>query len=48
MASTNIDNPKIVCAGVDAGAKIFVELTGEAAGWVAAAAAMDQKRKAKI
>jgi hypothetical protein len=25
--STNIERPKIVCAGVDAGAKMFVELT---------------------
>src|SRR5215467_4330444 len=28
-ASTNMDNPKIVFAGVVAGAKMFVELTGE-------------------
>jgi hypothetical protein len=29
MASTNIDKPKMVLAGVEAGAKIFVELKGE-------------------
>jgi hypothetical protein len=28
-ASTKMDNPKLVFAGVDAGAKIFVELTGD-------------------
>ena len=26
-ASTNIERPKIVCAGVDAGEKMLVELT---------------------
>jgi hypothetical protein len=43
--STNIDNPKIVRAGVDAGAKILVELTGEPAD-SAAAATMHQNKSA--
>ena len=42
---TKTDNPKIVFAGVDAGAKILVELTGEPAG-SAAAATMYQKKSA--
>ena len=46
-ANTNIDKPKIVFAGVDAGAKIFVELTGES-GPARATAAMKQNSKAKI
>jgi hypothetical protein len=46
--STKMDNPKIVFAGVEAGAKIFVELNGEVAGSAAAAAAMDKKRNEKI
>ena len=44
-ASTNMDKPKIVFAGVDAGAKIFVELNGES-GAAAAAVATKQKRPA--
>jgi hypothetical protein len=44
--STKTDNPKIVFAGVDAGAKIFVELNGEPAGSAAAAAATYQKKNA--
>jgi hypothetical protein len=43
MASTKRDNPKIIFAGVDAGAKIFVELIGKRAGSPAATAAMAQK-----
>jgi hypothetical protein len=46
--STKRDNPKIVFAGVEAGAKIFVELNGEVAGSAAAATVMDNKRNAKI
>jgi hypothetical protein len=38
-----MDKPKMVWAGVDAGAKIFVELNGEAA-----AAAMKQYNRAKF
>ncbi|MGO9256686.1 MAG: hypothetical protein ACLQU1_10350 [Bryobacteraceae bacterium] len=38
IASTNIDNPKIVFAGVEAGAKIFVELKGPACAATAIAA----------
>jgi hypothetical protein len=38
--STKTDNPKIVLAGVEAGAKIFVELSGEAAGAAAGEAAI--------
>jgi hypothetical protein len=41
--STKIDNPKMVFAGVDAGAKILVELSGGLAGSAAAAAAIDQR-----
>jgi hypothetical protein len=44
---TSRDNPKIIFAGVDAGAKIFVELSGKVAG-SAAARATDQKRNTKI
>jgi hypothetical protein len=36
-ASTKKDNPKIDFAGVDAGAKMLVELKGEPEGWAAAA-----------
>jgi hypothetical protein len=44
--STNMDKPKMVFAGVVAGAKIFVELKGEPAGSEAAAKATQQNRKA--
>jgi hypothetical protein len=41
-----MDKPKIVFAGVDAGAKIFVELNGD---WGAeAATAMNEKNNAKV
>ena len=43
-ASTNMDKPKMVFAGVDAGEKIFVELNGESG--AAAAAAMTQNHNA--
>jgi len=42
-----MDNPKMVFAGVDAGAKIFVELNVEP-GVAAAATAMKQTNNAKI
>jgi hypothetical protein len=42
-----MDNPKMVFAGVDAGAKIFVELSGELAG-SAAATTIDQNRNTNI
>jgi hypothetical protein len=42
-----MDKPKIVLAGVDAGAKILVELTGESA-VAEAATAMKQNKSAKI
>jgi len=42
-----MDKPKMVFAGVDAGAKIFVELNGEA-GAAAAATAMKQYNRAKF
>jgi hypothetical protein len=41
-----MDKPKMVFAGVDAGAKIFVELDGESG--AAAAAATKQSKTAKI
>jgi hypothetical protein len=41
-----MDNPKMVFAGVDAGAKIFVELNGESG--AAVAAAMKQYNRAKF
>jgi hypothetical protein len=43
IESTKRENPKIVLAGADAGAKIFVELSGKLAG-SAAATAIDQNR----
>jgi len=43
-ASTNRDSPKIDLAGVDAGAKIFVGLKGEAASAKAAAEQQTQTR----
>src|SRR6516162_3377228 len=43
--STNTDNPKMVFAGVDAGAKMFVELNGAFAE-AANAADADQRRNA--
>jgi hypothetical protein len=45
-ASTNIDKPKMVFAGVDAGAKILVELNGKSCS--AAAAAMKQNNNPRI
>ena len=45
-ASTKMDKPKMVFAGVDAGAKIFVELNGESG--AAAAAAMKQNNDARV
>jgi hypothetical protein len=42
-----MDKPKMVFAGVDAGAKMFVELNGEAAA-AAAAAVMKQYNRAKF
>jgi hypothetical protein len=42
-----MDKPKMVFAGVEAGAKIFVELNGES-GAAAAASALKQKRHAKF
>jgi hypothetical protein len=45
MASTNIDKSKMAFAGVDAGAKMFVELKGES-GAAAAAIVKKQKRHA--
>jgi len=41
-----MDKPKMVFAGVVAGAKIFVELKGEPAGSAAAAKATQQNKKA--
>src|SRR5579872_58937 len=46
MVSTNMDKPKMVFAGVDAGAKIFVELNGELG--MAADAAMEQNSNARL
>jgi hypothetical protein len=46
-ASTNMDKPKIVFAGVDAGAKILVELIGESA-VAEAATTTKQNKNAKI
>jgi hypothetical protein len=46
-ASTNMDKSKMVFAGVDAGAKIFVELTGDP-GVAAAPNAIKQSDNAKI
>src|SRR5260370_29199644 len=43
-ASTNRDSPKIDLAGVDAGAKMFVGLKGQAASAKAAAAQQTQTR----
>jgi hypothetical protein len=45
-ASTNSDKPKMVFAGVDAGAKMFVELNRESG--AAAAAAMKHTNNPKI
>ena len=42
-----MDKPKIVFAGVDAGAKMLVELNGESA-VAEAASAVKQNKKAKI
>ena len=42
-ANTNMDRPKMAFAGVDAGAKILVELNGDSV-----AAAADTARKEKI
>jgi hypothetical protein len=42
-----MDKPKMVFAGVDAGAKMFVELNGESAA-AAAATAMKQYNRAKV
>jgi hypothetical protein len=41
-----MDKPKMVFAGVDAGAKIFVELSGESG--AAAAAAMKQNSNTRL
>src|SRR6266567_8788988 len=46
--STKTDNPKIVFAGVEDGAKMLVELNGEAVGPAAAAAVIHQKKDADI
>src|ERR1700674_3585925 len=44
-ASTKIDNPKIDCAGVEAGAKMFVGLSGGPAFWATAGGEQNTTKK---